>query len=114
MNNAIHELDRYIDDLLPASAVLRQAAAFLAECRRRLEIGEEVVEVPEDAELAVRSRAFIKADLDDVFLGDHLEAVVLLGREEIGDNARAKYAVLRMYFDLAGRFVSEDRCDRFK
>lgn len=57
----------------------------------------------------MRSRAIIKADLDDVFLDDHLEAVVLLGKEIVGENVSAKYGMIKMYFNLQGQFVSEDR-----
>lgn len=115
MNDSTDELARLIDAILPASAVLEKTTSFLDECGWTLEIDEESVDIPKGAELIVRSRAFIKADLDDVFLGDHFEAVVLLGREDLGDNISAtKYGVLRMYFNLDGQFVSEDRYNKFK
>jgi hypothetical protein len=78
------ELARHFDSVLPISSVLKQAAEFLGACGWRLEIEEKLMEIPKDTELVVRSRAFIKADLEDVPLGDHFEAVLLLGRESVG------------------------------
>lgn len=114
MSNSSDEMDRHIDALLPVSTVLQHAATFLSKCDWRLEIDGEIVEIPKNADLIVRSRAFIKADLDDVFLGDHLEAVVILGAEELQAHMCAKYGVLRIYFDLNGQFISEDRYNKFK
>jgi len=108
------EMIRYIDSELPVTSVLRQAAAFLAECGWKLEIDDAVVEIPRDAELIVRSRALVKADLEgQTFLDDHFEAVVLIGKVLIDESIRAKYGVLRMYFNLAGQFVSEDRYNKY-
>lgn len=48
---------------------------------------------------------------DYVLLDDHFEAVVHVGEAE--GLRRAKYAVLRMYFNAEGKFVTEDRYDKF-
>jgi hypothetical protein len=113
LDTAHSELSRFIDTVLPISNVLEQTASFLEKCGWALEIDDELIEMPKDIELSVRSRAFIKANLEDVFMGDHLEAVVLLGREVAGEHVRAEYGVLRMYFNLEGQFVSEDRYNEY-
>ena len=99
--------------MLPVQHVLEQAYAFLTECGWQLEIDEEFVSIPRDVELCVRSRAFIKADVGDVFLADHFEAVVLIGKEVIGRNIGATYGILRMYFNHEGHFESEDRYNKY-
>lgn len=114
MNANQPEMIHLLDTALTASSVLAQTQTFLETCGWKLEIDDEVIEIPKDVEVVVRSRAFITADLDDVFLGDHFEAVVLLGHETVGENVRAQYGVLRMYFNLAGRFVSEDRYNKMR
>ena len=114
MHSVSHtELISLIDVVLPVSSVLGQAAVFLQSCNWALEIEGEQIKIPEGVELLVRSRAFIKAELDDVFLGDHFEAVILLGSVRVGGNVRARYGVLRMYFNPEGRFVSEDRYNAY-
>ncbi len=108
------EITGYLDDMLPVSSVLRQAKAFLLSCGWKLEINEEFVAIEENTELAVRSRSFVTADLPcEVFIDDHFEAVVLIGTEEVGENIVARYGVLKMYFNLEGQFVSEDRYDKY-
>ena len=105
---------QHLDRALPVSSIMAQTQTFLESCNWRLEIDNAVIEIPENVELVVRSRAFVKADLvDEVFLGDHFEAVVLLGKEVIGENVRAQYGVLRIYFNLDGQFVSEDRYNHY-
>jgi hypothetical protein len=109
------ELIRLVDGFLPVSSVLRQTNTFPARCDWKLEIEEDViVEIPIDTEIIVRSRAFIKADIEEhIFLDDHFEAVVLLGKVMIGESIRAKYGVRRMYFNLEGQFVSEDIYNKY-
>ena len=107
------EMIRRLDGALPVSSVLTQARAFLERCGWKLTIDNDVIEIPENIELIVRSRAFIRAELDDIFLGDHFEAVVLLGHEVIGENVSARYGVIKMYFNLEGQFVSEDRYNKY-
>jgi len=106
------EMIQHLDTALPVSSILAQTQAFLERCCWKLEINNEIIEIPKNVELVVRSRAFVKADLNDLFLGDHFEAVVLLGQEIVGENICARYGVLRMYFNLAGQFVSEDRYNK--
>jgi biotin synthase-like enzyme len=116
MENALqaHEqITNQIEAILPKEKVIQQAKSFLEGCGWKLEINSTMVSIPEDTELSIRSRAYIKADAEDVFLGDHYEAVVLLGIESIEEYKQAKYGVLRMYFNLEGRFVSEDRYNRY-
>lgn len=104
---------KHLDIVLPISSILAHTRAFLESCGWKLEIDNEVIEIPKNVEVVVRSRAFIKAELDDVFLDDHFEAVVVVGKEDIGDNVCACYGVLRMYFNLDGQFVSEDRYNQY-
>jgi hypothetical protein len=106
-------LQHTIDMLLPVAHVRASAHAFLATCNWQLEIDEEMVTIPHDAELCVRSRAFVKADVGDVFLDDHFEAVVLIGKVQLGPNVGATYGVLRLYFNAAGQFISEDRYNKY-
>jgi hypothetical protein len=98
-----------IDAALPAEHVLKQVRAFLDECGWSIELEDEVIVIPPNTELWLRSRAFIRADADNVFLDDHFEAVVLIGREY----GRARYAVLKAYFNRDGSFVSEDRYSKY-
>lgn len=105
-------LTQYLDMVLPIPHVLSTARSFLADCQWKLEIDEKIIHIPPEIEFVVRSRAFVKADDQGVFLDDHFEAVVLIGQEAIGQSARAMYGVLRLYFDTLGQFVSEDRYDR--
>ncbi len=114
LTNSHLEMIKHVDYALPVASVLQQVAAFLAECGWKLEIEDAVVEIPKDTELIVRSRAFIKADIEgQVFLDNHFEAVVLIGKVLIGESIRAKYGVLRIYFNLEGQFVSEDRYNKY-
>jgi hypothetical protein len=105
---------RHIDTVLPVSSVLEQAATFLERCGCALEIEDEIINIPQDEELLVRSRASIKADTPGVFVGDPFEAVVLLGREVTGEYSHAKYGVIKMYFYLDGQFVSEDKHGKYQ
>ena len=108
------EMIKHVEAALPVTSVLKQAAAFLTKCGWELEIENVVVGIPTDTELIVRSRAFIKAELEgQIFLDDHFEAVVLIGRVMIGERIRAQYGVLKMYFNLEGQFVSEDRKNKY-
>ncbi len=59
------EMIRHIDTELPVSSVLKQATTFLEQCGWALEIEDETINIPRDAELLVRSRALIEADLHD-------------------------------------------------
>lgn len=103
-----------IERVIPKTKVLAVTAKFLEECGWRLEIEEDqIVNLPNHLELYVQSRAFVKADGPDVFLGNHYEAVVYLGYEKIEDNVIPQYGILKMYFNQAGEFVSEDRHSRF-
>ncbi len=106
------EIAKRIEAMLPKEKVIRQAQSFLDSCGWSLEIDESLVSIPKEAQICVRSRAFIKADAEDVYLGNHYEAVVLIGIESTGENQRAKYGVLRMYFNESGEFVSEDRYNK--
>ncbi|MGH9942441.1 MAG: hypothetical protein ACRD9R_08810 [Pyrinomonadaceae bacterium] len=109
----VSEMARHLDAVLPIESVLRQATAFLDACAWTLEISDDhFVNIPQGTTLVVRSRAFVKADMSDyVLLDDHFEAVVHVGEAE--GLRRAKYAVLRMYFNAEGKFVTEDRYDKF-
>ena len=97
-----------LDSIIPCARVLDEARGFLQECHWSLEIDDQIVVMPPDLELVVRSRAFIAAEAPDIFLGDHYEAVVFLGREILGRNWLPKYGYLKLYFSREGRFVSED------
>jgi hypothetical protein len=110
---AQEQITKQIEAMLPKAKVIQQAKSFLDLCGWNLEIDGGLISIPEHTEISVRSRAYIKADAEDVFLNDHYEAVILIGNERIGEHQRAKYGVLRMYFNLSGEFVSEDRYSRY-
>lgn len=97
-----------IEKILPAELVLRTTRHFLESYGWQLELDAELLVIPPESKLVIRSRAFIAAELDDVFLGDHLEAVVLIGIED-STGRLAKHAQLKSYFTMDGEFVSEDR-----
>lgn len=101
-----------IDRVIPQARVLVEARKFLAECGWELEIGDSRVEIPVNTELRVQTRAYVVADAPDVLLGNHYEAVVLLGCEKVGENWRPQFGYLKMYFDERGNFVTEDRYAR--
>jgi hypothetical protein len=110
-SKASAEFSRLIDGILPREKVVQAAEAFLDSCGWRLEIDERIISIPKGTQLHVRSRAFIKADADGVFLDDHYEAVVLIGL--VQRVKHAKYGILRMYFNLKGQFISEDRYNNY-
>jgi len=79
---------------------------FLAECGWALEAGGGLIEVPADAELRVRSAAFI---LSDQGFGDHVEAIVYLGADGSPPHDLPRHGVLRLYLNAEGRMITEDR-----
>jgi hypothetical protein len=101
--------ERELDERIPAEAVLRAAHAFLDSAEWMLEFDEVIVPIPRRPEPVIVSRAFIKAHVADVFLGDHFEAVVALAPEEVGENIVARGGLLKLYFDREGHYITEDR-----
>ena len=99
-----------LDAKIPEAAVLASVMAFLEEADWKLEFHDgEARTIPRQPEPLVASRAFVKAHVPDIFLGDHYEAVVYLGAERVGDNWVPTAGTLKLYFDRDGNFVSEDR-----
>jgi len=94
-----------IDEIIPMEKVLADGRAFLDECEWELEIEDSMITIPKGTDLQVQTRAYILANAPDIFLGDHYEAVLLLGSEEWSPI----YGYLKMYYDLQGNFISEDR-----
>ena len=98
-----------IDTVIPINKVIRTASKILQECEWKLEIVEgTTVNLPSDLELVVQTRAYIEANAPDIFLGNHYEAVVMLGCEKTSDNWSPIHGYLKLYFTLEGNFVSED------
>ena len=98
------------DDVIPVQAILAAVIEFLDSADWRLEFeGAGVVTIPREPRPVVASRAYVEAHTTDVFLGNHYEAVVYLGPETQGDYCVPSFGMLKMYFDMQGRFVSEDR-----
>ena len=108
------QLNGQLDRVIPVASVVAQTQEFLERCGWKLEIDNEIVEIPRDVEVFVRSRGFVKAEQGDVFLGNHFEAVVLIGKRLVDEYLRASHAVLKLYFNLEGQLISEDRYDRYK
>ena len=103
------QAEQELDERIPADAVLRTVYAFLESAEWRLEFGDSIVPIPRDPAPVILTRAFIKAHVPGVFLGDHYEATVALGPERIGTHTIARAGVLKLYFNREGQFVSEDR-----
>lgn len=99
-----------LDKVIPEDAVLATSIEYLDQANWTLEFdGLGSLEVPKSPPPVVATRAFVKAHVNDIFLSDHFEAVVYLEPERIGQNVVPKSGALKLYFDLDGRFVSEDR-----
>ena len=98
-----------IDSVIPREKVLQEAHRFLESCSWTIKIADEIVTLPSDLELVIQTRAFISAEAPDIFLGDHYEAVVMLGREITDRNWIPLHGYLKLYFNLEGQFVTEDR-----
>jgi hypothetical protein len=102
-----------IETIIPREKVIQAAKDFLSTCEWSLEIDEAMILIPQDVNVVVRSRAFIKADIQHVvFLGDHYEAVVLIGVDDKKPH-HAQHGILKMYFNLEGQFISEDRYSQY-
>ncbi len=98
-----------IEKSIPIHKVTNDIKGFLDECGWEIEIDDNFIKIPRDAKIKIQTRAYIIADAPDIFIGDHFEAVVILGCEELGENWISKYGYIKMYYDLNGNFVSEDR-----
>ncbi len=101
--------ERELDEQISAEAVLRAAHEFLDSAGWMLEFDGVMTPIPHRPEPVIISRAFVKAHVADVFLGDHYEAVIALAPEHVGSNLVARGGILKLYFDREGRFISEDR-----
>lgn len=100
---------RELDTIIPIEKIIRTAHDFLLECDWKLEINESLVCLPENLELVVQTRAYIEANAPDIFIGSHFEAIVFLGRSIVGNNWLPIHGYLKLYFDLEGNYISEDR-----
>jgi hypothetical protein len=103
----------HIEAIISREKVIQVAKDFLSTCKWSLEIDEAMILIPQDVDILVRSRAFIKADIEHaVFLDDHYEAVVLIS---VDDQALyyAKYGIIKLYFNMEGTFISEDRYSQY-
>jgi hypothetical protein len=98
-----------IDDVIPCKKVLADVRAFLSGCDWMLEIDDALIRIPHDADLRVQTRAYVVADAPDIILGDHFEAVVILGCRVDGENWVADYGYLKLYYNTNGEFLTEDR-----
>jgi hypothetical protein len=107
--------DADIDAVIPESAVSEAAIRFLDSAEWELEFdGMGMVTIPREPRPIVASRAYIKPHAHGGF-GDHYEAIVYLGPEAwltntaTHQNWTPRSGVLRLYFNLNGRFITEDR-----
>lgn len=92
-----------------AEHICRVARDFLASCGWELEADDGFIRVPPDAEFEVYSTAIIVSNHG---FGDHVEAVVYLGAEQSPPNVWPVYGVLRLYLNLEGQMITEDRYSR--
>ncbi len=103
------EFNRLLDKIIPESKIMQDLRAFIKdECHYELEI-DETVYLNADTDYLLQTRAYIQAHTSEIFMNDHLEAVVYLGTEQDGDDILPLYGIMKMYYDLDGNFVSEDR-----
>ncbi len=114
MTDMTLELDRKI----PMDRVLATARSFLDEVGWELEFegrdsATERVVIPPDAALIVASRAFVRDDIVGLSFGDHFTAIVLIGADGCEKNPVPEFGILRLYFDFAGNFITEDRFREF-
>lgn len=98
-----------IDGLIPIEKIIADTKNLLDEANWKIEIDDNIHNIPRDTKIKVQTRALIMANAPDILLGDHFEAVVILGCEELGNNWFSKYGYIKMYYDLDGNFVTEDR-----
>lgn len=98
-----------INDIIPIDHVVSTAKAFIERAGRQLEFEDGIiVDIPEDVELRVASRAFIQEDIEDYTWGDHYQAKVIIGPcDEQGHCP--EFGTLGIYFNEDGIMISEDR-----
>ncbi|MCM8525900.1 MAG: hypothetical protein NE327_05245 [Lentisphaeraceae bacterium] len=98
-----------IDLVIPDQKVIKDVRAFLEHCDWQLEIEEQIKLLPKNIKLEIQTKAFIKAKAPDIFLGDHYEVVVFLGCIKSKENWIPEYGYIKLYYDLNGVYISEDR-----
>jgi hypothetical protein len=98
-----------IDKIIPIDKILSDAESLLKECGWIFEVGDKTIRLPIDLNLEVQTRAYVLANAPDIFLGNHYEAVILLGVEKNNENWIPKYGYLKLYYDESGKFISEDK-----
>ncbi|MEN9362480.1 MAG: hypothetical protein RL095_4015 [Verrucomicrobiota bacterium] len=103
----MNSFNQLLDQSISESHILATVKAFLVSCQWQIEVNEKLISIPENCEIKVLTRAYISAG-EGVFLGDHFESVVILGSPP-DQPASAELGYLRLYFNLQGQFVSEDR-----
>lgn len=99
------------DIVIPKAKVIANALAFLEKCGFTLEIEEgKWVDIPRTIELVLWRRSYTTYD-DGITGWNHYEAEVMLGRLDGSECPDLGY--LRLYFNLEGEFVTEDRGPRY-
>ena len=95
-----------LDQAIPIERVLRDANAFLEECGWELEIGKATVQISKTTDFHVRSRMFIAAEDPQIALGDHWQALVMLGGDVTGAKWHPKHGYLKIHYSTRGEFIS--------
>ena len=111
------EFQALLDSTLSEARVLASVAAFLESQSWVVYRDEAPIDIPKGVELRLLSRQFVKADHGGVYMGDHLEADVMVGLKRRDDAEHpeldelflsAEYCYMRLYFDLAGQLLSDE------
>ena len=95
-----------LDQVIPISRVLRDTSAILKECDWELEIGKAVVQIPRTTDFHVRSRMFIGAEDPQISLGDHFQALVMLGGDLTDAKWHPRFGYLKIHYNMSGEFIS--------
>ena len=98
-----------IEERIPKDRVLSAVEEFLQSADHELEMDNRVISFLSSDTFRVISRAYVISDDDEGF-GDHFEAGVGLGAEELDDGSWSyTKGILRIYFSLDGEMITEDR-----
>lgn len=95
----MNDIQSALEQLLPESVVLMHCYRLLSKAHFQIEDHENIILMEEELDLQVYSRSYISGRPEEMYLGNHFEAVVVLGAEWINGLLNAKYGLMRLYFD---------------
>ncbi|MFD0894515.1 hypothetical protein KBB96_06155 [Luteolibacter ambystomatis] len=99
-----------LDARLPVTVVMAAALDLLDHCGWKMEFdGLEVMTVPRRPAPLLVSRAFVREEFEGFAFGDHFEAGIALDPLITPEGLQARAGFLKLYFDLEGQMIGEDR-----